>query len=255
MQKLAFFCTQSAIYCSFKTVAHLLNIWHLLCQFACNNHTLNPRRAMLLEHACIAYAIPQHGLHCSPQVQLQTVRISVQQSSPTYHRGSAALTQLATDCSTLLDQCTAEADTCLAAVDLAGSQPKVDILLDSSALLVERGKLSRVEVIVEGLQLKVDDSEASCSLLSYSGATASVSVKNARANIVFKVCIVILSSRPNRKARSTTRPNPAQSMIPINSASQEPSSSGPFLQLLGSLMHMTAVYSCIHTIDVNPILY
>lgn len=150
----------------------------------------------------------QHASHCSPQVQLHTVRISVQQSSPAYHRSSAALTQLATDCSTLLDQCRAEAEVRRAAVELAASQPMNESLQGSSALMVKKGESSRLEVILEGLKLKIDDSEASCSVLSYSGATACVSVKHARANIAFKVGHCHSSSRLNWDVLSRFNPSP-----------------------------------------------
>ena len=141
------------------------------------------------------HAVPPGAL----QVWLQAVRCAVQQSSPTYHRASAALNQLASDCRVVLQLCTLKTGNAQEEVDVAGCELRNDrpasttcVILDSSHQPVRVRGSDLVEVIVDDLQLQIDDSEASCTRLCYNSVSSTVNVTDARASIVFKVCAVTL---------------------------------------------------------------
>lgn len=124
-------------------------------------------------------------------MQLRDARVAVQQGSPTYHKACAALTQLASDCHVLADRCEARAQGRLwvqnmqSAVAAAG---RVSDRGERTARSTAQTKASSpVEVTIDGLNLRIDDSEASCARLHYDSGSAVASVKEARLNILFKV--------------------------------------------------------------------
>ena len=124
-------------------------------------------------------------------MHLRNARIAVQQGSPTYHKASAALTQLASDCRLLSDSCEA------AVQGSAGSQSAPTAIVSSTAhskegMSVDQSTVlspesSPLDVIIDGLILRIDESEASCARFQYDSGTAAVSMKDARLNIFFKV--------------------------------------------------------------------
>ena len=124
-------------------------------------------------------------------MRLRNARIAVQQGSPTYHKASAALTQLASDCCLLSDSCEAAAE------GGAGLQKAQSAIMLSTARSKEGNSRDQstgqpsysnpLELIIDGLILRIDESEASCARVRYDSGSAAVSVKDVRLNIVFKV--------------------------------------------------------------------
>lgn len=66
---------------------------------------------------------------------------------------------------------------------------------------------SPVEVTIDGLNLRIDDSEASCASLHYDSGLAAARLKDAHLNVVFKVLLsTSASSNNDRMPRDAIEP-------------------------------------------------